>query len=479
VFESSSEFALFDYFRVPYERSSPPTSPDLPFEVITSPRGTRLMWPTQASLQSGACKSAPHFLRSIPMFGRVVEDADMQKLVRQTGGWWMPADAVRDERGTLVSAVWQTDDGSAFLPFDPNEVISNFWRERYIDLGHPVPIRIRSLTRRFYYTGRPLLPRKLQLVLRRSFSRVQSRTRFPRWPAEPALDDLYRYLLELAAGVAGDPVPHLAVWPKGRSWALVLTHDVEGRTGYENLGRLAQVELDAGYRSSWNFVPENGYEVAPELIDDLRSSGFEIGVHGLHHDGRDVSSPAVLRRRLPLIRAYASLWQAEGFRSPATLRSAKLMPLLGFDYDSSFSDTAPYEPQPGGCCTWLPYMIGDMVELPITLTQDHTLYELLGHRDETHWLEKAQFLRDRGGMALIITHPDYIGNPHLLASYGRFLEAFADDSTAWKALPREVSAWWRRRARSHLAEIDGQWTIVGPAEREGRVELTSPHGVTV
>jgi hypothetical protein len=284
-------------------------------------------------------------------------------------------------------------------------------------------------------------------------------------------------LLHLAAGVAGDAVPYLSVWPKGRSWALVLTHDVEGRTGYDNLEGLLQVELDAGYRSSWNFVPENGYEVEPELVDDLHSRGFEIGVHGLYHDGRDVSSPAMRRRRLPLIRAYASRWQADGFRSPATLRSARLMPLLGFDYDSSYTDTAPYEPQPGGCCTWLPYMIEDMVELPITLTQDHTLYELLGHLDETHWLEKAHFLRQQGGMALVLTHPDYIGNPHLLDSYRRLLSEFADDSTAWKALPRDVSAWWRRRARSHLEEIDGQWRVVGPAERQARVEFTSPQVV--
>jgi hypothetical protein len=124
-------------------------------------------------------------------------------------------------------------------------------------------------------------------------------------------------------------------------------------------------------------------------------------------------------------------------------------------------------------------MIEDMVELPITLTQDHTLYELLGHLDETHWLEKAHYLRQRGGMALVLTHPDYIGNPYLLDSYRRLLSEFADDSTAWKALPRDVSAWWRRRARSHLEEIDGQWTVLGPAEREARVEFTSPRVATV
>jgi hypothetical protein len=119
-------------------------------------------------------------------------------------------------------------------------------------------------------------------------------------------------------------------------------------------------------------------------------------------------------------------------------------------------------------------MIGDLVELPMTLTQDHTVFDLLGHRDETVWLEKARFLRDRGGMALLVTHPDYIDKPNLLESYERFLEAFASDSTAWKALPNEVSSWWRRRSESRVQEVDGELRVVGPAEHEARVEFASP-----
>ena len=174
------------------------------------------------------------------------------------------------------------------------------------------------------------------------------------------------------------------------------------------------------------------------------------------------------------MRDSAERWQAKGFRSPATLRSAELMPLLGFDYDSSYTDTAPFEPQAGGCCTWLPYMIEDLVELPITLTQDHTLFDLLGHRDESVWVEKARFLRQRGGMALVLTHSDYVDQPYLLDSYRGLLEEFADDSTAWKALPRDVSDWWRRRSNSSLEEIGGEWCVVGPAQREARVEFNSP-----
>ena len=77
-------------------------------------------------------------------------------------------------------------------------------------------------------------------------------------------------------------------------------------------------------------------------------------------------------------------------------------------------------------------------------------------------------------MALVLTHSDYVGQPYLLESYRRLLQEFADDSTAWKALPRDVSDWWRSRSNSSLEEIGGEWCVVGPARSEARVEFNSP-----
>jgi hypothetical protein len=397
----------------------------------------------------------------------------MRALVASLPGRWMPAEVVRDASGRPVSDVWRSEDGGALLPFDPNEVVASFWTERYLELGSRArAARAASAARRAYYVARPFLSRGLQLRLRRLFARVQRKARFPRWPVETALDDLFTLLLDLVAGLSDDPVPYIGLWPGDASWALVLTHDVEQRIGYDNVQALLDVEVQEGYRSSWNFVPCNGYVVEREVLDSLRHRGFEIGVHGLFHDGRDVL-PRSLPGRLPGIRAYAEQWDAVGFRSPATIRSAQAISSLGFDYDSSYSDTAPFEPQSGGCCTWLPYMIENTVELPITLVQDHTLFDLLEHTDATMWLEKAKLLREHGGMALVLTHSDYVAKPNLVESYRRLLQEFAGDSTAWKALPRDVSAWWRRRAASTLEDVGGSWCVVGPAADEARVELHS------
>ena len=39
-------------------------------------------------------------------------------------------------------------------------------------------------------------------------------------------------MLTRVAEARGGPVPYIAPWPAGRSWALVLTHDVEHAAGF-------------------------------------------------------------------------------------------------------------------------------------------------------------------------------------------------------------------------------------------------------
>ena len=145
----------------------------------------------------------------------------------------------------------------------------------------------------------------------------------------------------------------------------------------------------------------------------------------------------------------------------------------GFDYDSSYPDTDPFEPVAGGCCTWLPFFNGDLVELPITMPQDHTLFVIL-RRDGRMWHEKADALRRRGGMALLITHPDYMLDDAHLAYYERFLRTYGDDTTAWWALPHEVATWWRRRAETSIVAGSHGWRTQGPAAAESSIRFARP-----
>lgn len=435
----------------------------------TSGEGRSVLWPADLS---GARAPAVARLEGAPVLARLLPDERVELLTERLRGRWSPDRPIAAADGVPIASVWRSDRGDTLLPFDPDEAITACWSESYRHAGDRSGLRrtAKAAALRSYYGVRPLLPRSAQISLRRLFSRVQSRTRFPAWPIETGLADLQALLVDLVARSAGEPVPFIAPWPQGKHWALVLTHDVETEVGCRNVALLRGVEEALGYRSSWNFVPKR-YDVPDELVAELGEAGFEVGVHGLYHDGRDLESRRTLTERLPEIRAWAERWGAVGFRSPATHRSWELMPLLPFDYDSSSPDTDPYEPTPGGCLSWLPFFNEELVELPITLPQDHTLFVILGHGDEAAWVEKTAAIREAGGMALLITHPDYMLEDRWLNVYRRYLLRFAEDPTVWRALPREISAWWRRRAASSIERGGDGWRVVGPAADEAVVQL--------
>lgn len=482
MFLSSTHFLLFDYFRIPYriddgeEASTRDLGPLVGCGWIRPDDGdahgrSLSYWRTEAA--NVVKLSGASFLDGSPLFCPIIGLDEARALLAATGERWFPAVEIVDDRGSIVSAVWRDERGRVFLPFDPAAAIRSYWSESYGDRSGRRPASPKRLAMRAYYLARPLLPRRVQIALRRGFSRIQARTRFPRWPVETALHDLYTYLLGLCADVAGEAIPLLAPWPEGKSWALCLTHDVETAAGYEQILLMRNLERSLGYRSSWNLVPKR-YAVDDATVRALRDEGFEVGVHGLYHDGRDLESERTLRERLPAIREYAARWDAVGFRSPATHRDWELMPLLGFDYDSSSPDTDPFEPQSGGCCTWWPFFNGDLVELPVTLVQDHTLFVILRRADEQLWVDKTELLRERQGMALIITHPDYMLDEERLGSYRRFLVRYATEKDVWRALPREISSWWRRRSESTPVREGSGWRITGPAAADAAIVLHEP-----
>jgi hypothetical protein len=74
-------------------------------------------------------------------------------------------------------------------------------------------------------------------------------------------------------------------------------------------------------------------------------------------------------------------------------------------------------------------------------------------------------------MVLILTHPDYALDPRVVEGYRRLLTTYEGDPTVWRALPREVSAWWRRRSESTVEAAEGGWVVRGPAASDGRVRF--------
>ena len=456
LMRATRRVAVLDYLRVPYEVAYDDREDR---RLVVVQRGSAsVCWP--ASFALGGASAGFWRLNETVVAGRVVSDAAADEML---GPDWEPVAAVNGGDGATTSSVRHRADGRIFLPFDPDEMVLNLWSEAYGEFATSGGKLVSPTMRRLYYRLRPVIPRALQLALRRRAVRFQRQAQFPRWPVEPSLHDMYDLLLELL-GDPDDPVPWIAPWPAPYRWAVVLTHDVETSYGLARMSLLRDVELEAGFRSSWNLVPRR-YTVSDDVVAELTQGGFEVGVHGLHHDGRDLES-AEFERRLPEIRRWAGRWGAVGFRAPATHRVWESMPKLAFEYDSSYPDTDPFEPMAGGCCSWFPYTNGSMVELPITLPQDHTLYEILRVPALGHWCSKADAIRERGGMALLITHPDYMVSSERLDDYRDFLAHTSSEPGAWRVLPRDVSAWWQRRARSSLVGSANGWSISGPAEAE-------------
>ena len=103
------------------------------------------------------------------------------------------------------------------------------------------------LTRRLYYHVKPLLPRSFRLALRRQHARRILRRCGSVWPIKKGSE----------CSPEGWPG-----WPDGKRFAFVLTHDVEGQRGVERVRQLAELEMEFGFRSSFNFIPEGEYQRA-------------------------------------------------------------------------------------------------------------------------------------------------------------------------------------------------------------------------
>ena len=308
-----------------------------------------------------------------------------------------------------------------------------------------------SLPKRMYYILKPFLPRTLTRFLRQHYQSPKQITKQISWPIE---DHYVKFLWNVLAEVLKS-VPNVKpapIWPDGHRFAFVLTHDVEDADGQKFIPAVADLEEEFGFRSSFNFVPER-YPVDWGLLDDLRQRGFEIGIHGLKHDGKLFSSRKEFERRAARINQYLREFDAVGFRAPLTHRHPEWMQSLDIEYDLSFFDADPFEPIPGGTMNVYPFFIGHFVELPYTLVQDYTLTAVLNQHTPNLWLDKVEFLREVHGMVLLNSHPDYLRSPESFRIYSAFLSAMHIQNDAWHALPRDVACWWRVRTEVPVHEL--------------------------
>src|SRR5689334_11882810 len=125
MFETTSDLTLFDYFRIPYRRAEAVTKAGAEVERVTALGGSSsLFWPAEPWLSRIGAAPAPHFIGGVPVVGRMLGDEDVSALVERLAGSWSRSVPIHGEAGAAVSAIWRSEDGSSFLPFDPNEIVS-------------------------------------------------------------------------------------------------------------------------------------------------------------------------------------------------------------------------------------------------------------------------------------------------------------------------------------------------------------------
>ena len=302
-----------------------------------------------------------------------------------------------------------------------------------------------TFLKKVYFILKPILSKKLRIYLRRMHVFWKKSAYADIWPIESKAK-------EAPKGWTG--------WPDGKQFALVLTHDVETGAGQEKCISLANLEKSLGFRSSFNFIAEQ-YKLSLDCQTYLRRNGFEIGLHGLVHNGNPFRSREFFDKQKPKINRYLKGLNAAGFRCPSMYHKLEMIGELDIQYDSSTFDIDPFEPQPDGVGTIFPFWVQNgstpkgFVEIPYTLPQDYTLFVLLMEKNIDIWKGKLDWIAEKGGMALLITHPDYMNfqnnkcriDEYPMRFYEEFLLYLKDKwkGRYWHPLPREMALFWQKR----------------------------------
>ena len=295
---------------------------------------------------------------------------------------------------------------------------------------------------KIFYNLKPFIPRPVQIFIRRRIVFHKRQLYKHIWPIDPD------------AGKAPDK---WLGWPDKKRFALVLSHDVDLQRGHDKCRQLMDLEENLGFKSSFSFVPER-YNVSQTLRNEIISSGFEVSVHGLKHDGKLYSSKKIFQERATKINHYLQEWEAKGFTSPSTHHNLNWMHALNIEYDISTFDTDPFEPQPDAVSTIFPFRVQNnsseigFVELPYTLPQDFSLFVIMMEQNINIWKKKLDWIASKGGMALVNTHPDYMSFDNDCSMetypsdyYKEFLLYVRDkyQGQYWHALPKEIAGFWK------------------------------------
>ncbi len=375
--------------------------------------------------------------------------------------------------GELPDALEQvrTETSTCILPFDPTEIADNFRLERYVEQKKKSAINAR--TRSLYYALRPLLPVFIRRHLQRAWLKGWDQTTFPHWPVDRSVDQMFERLMLLALQTGTyQRIPFIWFWPQGKSSCAIMTHDVETAAGLEWTAQLMDMNDSFHIKSSFQIIPAARYTASSEALRAIKDRGFEVNVHDLKHDGHLFDSYQEFQTSAAQINEFAIRFGSKGFRAGALYRNQEWFDEFRFSYDMSVPNVGHLDPQPGGCCTVMPYFVGDILELPVTAIQDYSLFNILRTYSQDLWTEQIDQIMQQHGLISFIVHPDYLDTSEARAAYTALLNKLSTlraEAALWITLPGEVDDWWRQRSQMTLVPDKDEWKIEGYGAERARV----------
>ena len=347
--------------------------------------------------------------------------------------------------------------------------------------------------------------------------------------AEVPVVDLYaRLLARVLAEVAvraGLPLLRKLPWPRGQHYAVVLSHDVDDagrfspRQGLRMLGQaisqrsprgmargtyyalaglgnllgrqsdpcwnfevVMELEAEAGYRSTFFFVPEVGsarrdppYEVDTprlrDLLSRLRAGGWEVGVHGNFDSYLDPEALRAQREKLERVlggtvrgvrQHYLRLQVPETFRAQVD---------AGFAYDGTVGYRSTVGFRAGVAFPFRPFdpTAGRqlaLLELPLTVMDGSLFWQLNLEPPEAsaRTLALLGAVRSVEGVAVLLWHQRVWYEkryPGWRQVYGRAVGYLHEEGLAWVATAGQVADWWLAREAVQVETI----SVSGRARR--------------
>ncbi len=325
----------------------------------------------------------------------------------------------------------RTEGMTCYIPFDPSAAVNNLRWERYLsrsphgggDEGQA------SLARRAYCRLGAHAGLSIRKRLQRLWLRSREKQCFPNWPVDRTVDQLLEKLLALAIKAhRTERIPFIWFWPDGQKSCATLAHEVEESARFDACSPLIDMDDSFGIKSSFRFITENRCAVPRAPLEGIGVRGFEVNIHDLIHDGHR--------------------------------------------YDISVPNVGHLDSQIGGCCTVMPYFIGNVLELPVTMTQDSALDNIFSDYSLDLWQRESRLITENHGLLSFITHPDFFLEERARNTYAGLLTHLSRlrrQGEVWMAHPEEVDRRWRARAMMTIVGEAGRWRIEGSGRERARL----------